>query len=108
MGNPELNGKVVKQTKQNRGNPHPKAGPGRPKGIPNKITQNAREAIQTLLDNNADRVQAWLNQIAETDPKAALLAFTALLEFGVPKLQRTELTGKDGAEPTIAFRVIRD
>ena len=83
-------------------------GPGRPKGIPNKITQNAREAIQTLLDNNADRVQAWLNQIAETDPKAALLAFTALLEFGVPKLQRTELTGKDGAEPTIAFRVIRD
>lgn len=73
----------------------PKLG-GRQKGTPNKATVKAREAITDLLNGNAHRVEGWLDAIADTDPKAAIAAFTALLEFGVPKLARTEITGKDG------------
>ena len=46
--------------------------------------------------------------MAENDPKAALQAFTALLEFGVPKLARTEVTGKDGEDQTMIVKVIRE
>ena len=72
---------------------------GRAKGQPNKATQNAREAMTALIDGNVGRVQGWLDQVAVTDgPKAALQCFTDLLEFGVPKLARTELMGgKEGS-----------
>lgn len=72
------------------------AGPGRPKGCPNKVTLKAREVIGLVIDGTAPKVQEWIDKIAETDPKGALAAYTALLEFGVPKLQRTELTGENG------------
>lgn len=77
-------------------------GKGRPKGTPNKATQAAREVIQRILDNNAENAQIWLARVAKKDPKGALQAYIALLEFGVPKLQRTELTGKDGGPVEIA------
>jgi hypothetical protein len=75
----------------------PNSGGSR-KGRPNRVTAKAREVIQLVLDGTAPKVQGWIDKIAETDPKGALLAYTALLEFGVPKLARTELTGKDGGE----------
>ena len=85
----------------------PNSGGSR-KGKPNKATAKAREAITELLDGNAHRVEGWLDAVAETDPKAALQAFTALLEFGVPKLARTEVTGKDGEDQTLVVKVIRE
>lgn len=73
-----------------------KGGPGRPKGLPNKSTQAAREAIAAFVDGNADRLQGWLDQIAEEKgPQAAFDSFSTLLEYHVPKLARQEITGKD-------------
>jgi hypothetical protein len=73
-----------------------KPGPGRPKGMPNKSTQAAREAIAAFVDGNADRLQGWLDQIAEEKgPQAAFDCFSTLLEYHVPKLARQEITGKD-------------
>jgi hypothetical protein len=73
-----------------------KGGPGRPKGLPNKSTQAAREAIAAFVDGNADRLQGWLDQIAEEKgPQAAFECFSTLLEYHVPKLARQEITGKD-------------
>ena len=70
---------------------------GRKPGTPNKVTKNAREAIARFVDGNADRLQEWLDQIAATDgPKAAFTCFADLLEYHVPKLARTEITGADG------------
>ena len=70
---------------------------GRPKGIPNKATANAREAIGRLIDGNAARLQGWLDEIAENQgAQAAVKCFTDLIEYHVPKLARTEHTGKDG------------
>lgn len=75
---------------------------GRKPGTPNKATQNAREAFALLVEGNVGRVQGWLDEIAQTDgPKAALQCFLDLTEYHVPKLARTELTGKDGEAITV-------
>ncbi|MBU6191412.1 MAG: hypothetical protein KGR68_18990 [Betaproteobacteria bacterium] len=74
-----------------------KPGPGRPKGLPNKSTANAREAIARLVDGNSERLQEWLDQIAERDgPAAAWKCMMDVIEYHVPKLSRTEHTGADG------------
>jgi hypothetical protein len=74
-----------------------KTGGGSRKGVPNKDTANARQAIASFVDGNADRLQGWLDEIArEQGPAAAFKCFSDLLEYHVPKLARTELTGADG------------
>lgn len=75
---------------------------GRIKGIPNKATAAAREAIANFVDGNAHRLEEWLEEIYESKgAESAFDRFTTLLEYHVPKLQRTELTGKDGGAITI-------
>jgi hypothetical protein len=70
---------------------------GRTKGVPNKATANAREAIAAFVDANAGRLQGWLDEIATRDgPAMAFRCVQDLLEYHIPKLARTELTGKDG------------
>ena len=74
-----------------------KTGGGSRKGVPNKSTAQAREAIAVFVDGNADRLQGWLDQIAEDKgPQAAFDCFTSLLEYHVPKLARHEHTGNNG------------
>ncbi len=74
---------------------------GRREGVPNKATANARLSIAAFVDGNTPRLQGWLDQIA-ADPKlgpvAAFKCVQELLEYHVPKLARTELTGKDGKD----------
>jgi len=79
----------------------PGPGPGRPKGLANKSTSRAREAIARFVDDNSERMQGWLDQIAEKDgPKAAFECVRDLIEYHVPKLARTEHTG-DGGGPVV-------
>jgi hypothetical protein len=76
----------------------------RPKGSPNKATQAAREAIGAFVDGNAHKLEGWLKAIAEGDPEndvkpnpaKAFELFQSVVEYHVPKLARTEVTGKDG------------
>lgn len=74
---------------------HAKAG-GRQKGTPNKSTTAAREAIAAFVDNNAGRLQEWLDRVAEKDPEKAFSMFANLCEYHIPKLARTEHTGANG------------
>jgi len=67
-------------------------GPGRPKGLKNKATTNAREAIALFVDNNAHRLEGWLDEIAKKDPKQAFDCFQSVIEYHIPKLARTENT----------------
>ena len=76
-------------------------GAGRPKGVPNKSTTMAREAIAAFVDGNAHMLQEWLEQIAIDDrygPKTAFDCFMAVAEYHVPKLARQEHVG-DAAAP---------
>lgn len=69
---------------------------GRPVGSTNKSTANAREAIARFVDGNAERLNGWLDEVYERDgPRAAFQCVSDLLEYHVPKLSRTEMTGKD-------------
>ena len=85
-----------------------KAGPGRPKGLPNKTTQDARAAIAAFVDGNAHRLTDWLDKVAEGDPEhdakpnpaKAFELFQTVIEYHIPKLARTELTG-DGGGPVM-------
>lgn len=87
--------------------PANKVGPSRPKtggrkpGVPNKATALAREAIATFVDGNAGRLQGWLDEIAAQEgAKVAFQCFMDVVEYHVPKLARTEHTGKDGGPLT--------
>lgn len=72
-------------------------GAGRPPGVPNKATTSAREAIALFVDSNSSKFQGWLDTIAQEDgAQAAFRCVMDLMEYHVPKLARTEVTGKDG------------
>lgn len=101
-------------------NPPPiKPGPGRPKGAQNKATGTAREAIAQFVDGNVERLNGWLDAIAngeeseegwlrKPDPHGAFKAYMEVVEYHIPKLARTEqqFLDKDG-EPADASITVR-
>ncbi len=82
-----------KQTANNR---------GRPKGSPNRATADVRAAIATFAEGNAHKLQEWLDRVAEgsdgvrPDPAKAADLYLRAIEYHIPKLARTEVTGQDG------------
>ena len=103
-----------------KGSPKP-SGSGRAPGTPNKTTLEARRAIADFVDNNAHRLQAWLDDVAQgkplldpdtgkqrmnqqgqpmwilpPDPEKAYNLFQSVVEYHVPKLARSEVTGPNG------------
>jgi len=76
---------------------------GRKAGIPNKTTAQAREAIALFVDGNAHRLAEWLDKVADgipdqdikPNPAKAFELFQSVVEYHVPKLARTEITGAD-------------
>lgn len=77
----------------------PKLG-GRQKGTPNKTTVEARQAMANLVQENVHKFSIWLDEIYdEHGAKAAWDSLMDAVEFHVPKLSRTELTGADGKGP---------
>ncbi len=90
------------------------AGPGRPKGVPNKATTTFRETVTKLLEGNAENVAVWLEQVAtgshgkDPAPEKALDLLAKLAEYAAPKLSRTEVVG-DANQPMahkIVFEVV--
>jgi hypothetical protein len=83
---------------------------GRPKGIPNKVTQEARELVKNILDANLPKIQEWLEATANgirddndkyivyPNPAKACDIVQNLIEYTVPKLARTEMVG-DAKQP---------
>lgn len=83
---------------------HPKYGGGRAKGQPNKTTLKCREVIALVADGMAPEFEAWLRKTAngdevaglKPDPKGAADLYLKAIEYHIPKLARTELTGQNG------------
>ena len=62
-----------------------------------------RWTMAQLVEDNADRVQEWIDLVAWVDgPKAALDIYIKLLEFAVPKLSRAEVSVEDGGKTRTA------
>jgi hypothetical protein len=83
---------------------------GRKPGVPNKATQEAREAVKAILDSNLPFIQSWIQQTAEgimddqtgkyivqPNPAKACEIVQNLVEYSVPKLARTEVVGDEKA-----------
>jgi hypothetical protein len=81
---------------------------GRKPGVPNKATQEAREAVKALLDANLPFLQTWLQNTADgifddqagkwivpPNPAKACDIVQNLVEYSVPKLARTEVVGDE-------------
>lgn len=87
---------------------------GRAPGTPNKATADARQAIAAFVDGNAHRLTEWLDRVADgvkvekedpetgeivekyivpPNPAKAFEMFQSVVEYHVPKLARTEVTG---------------
>lgn len=103
------NNRVAKSSK--RGSSPGEHRGGRIAGVPNKSTAAAREAIARFIDGNAPKLNQWLDEIYNQDgPLAAFRCVGDLLEYHVPKLARTELTGNDGQplpQPVVRIEFVR-
>ena len=79
---------------------------GTRKGCPNKVTAAAREAIALFVDGNAHRLEGWLDEVAAgvmdpsgekfavpPNPAKAFELFQSVVEYHIPKLARTEVSG---------------
>lgn len=80
---------VVKQTVKK---PHP-AGPGRPKGVPNRQTKELKQMILDALDKSGG--VKYLTAQAKANPKA----FMSLLGRVLPM----QVTGENGGPLQITF-----
>lgn len=96
-------------------------GSGRALGTQNKITLTAKQAIAEFVDGNAHRLTGWLDQVANgcplldkdgkkvydsegnmiyairPNPEKAFNLFQSVVEYHVPKLARSEISGPNGS-----------
>jgi len=85
----------------------PKTG-GRVAGTPNRVTQEFRETVTRLLEDNAENVAEWLARVAADDPDKALQRLAQLAEYAAPKLSRSEVkTEVDIPVSRIQIEVVR-
>ena len=101
-------------------------GSGRQVGSVNKVTLTAKLAIAEFVDGNAHRLTGWLDAVAEgtpmldsqgkqvydqdgnkvyitrPNPERAFNLFQSVVEYHVPKLARSEISGPGGGVIPIA------
>jgi hypothetical protein len=80
---------------------HDKSG-GRGKGTPNKVTRSMREWVQTLIDNNRERLE---NDFEALEPKERWQLIEKLMQYVIPKKREEEQPDTDNARSEIMKRL---
>ena len=79
---------------------------GRAKGTPNTITKIQREFVQTLLDNQSEKIEMELSKLEGKEYLSVVLNF---MEYCIPKLNRTETVNlEDRRQGLIDFEIIQN
>jgi hypothetical protein len=65
---------------------------GRKPGVPNKATKDIKQHYADLIKGNLDRIQGWLDRVAEQNPQAAIDLLIKLSPFVIPKNVSQEIT----------------
>jgi hypothetical protein len=68
---------------------------GRKKDTPNKDTKDLRQKVDILLSEKWEQLE---NDLKELSPKDRIDTYIKLMEYALPKLNRTELKGTDKLE----------
>lgn len=74
--------------------------------MPNRVTTDARAAIAAFAEGNADNLAKWL--AAVTDPARRIDLYLRVLEYYIPKIARTEVTGPAGGPQQHIYRWLTD
>ena len=80
---------------------------GRPKGKPNKTTQEIRESFSLLLSNNLEKLQSDLNEL---EPFQRIKILLELSKFIIPTLKAADITtteNKDFTPVQITFEEVQ-
>lgn len=64
---------------------------GRKKGVPNKATQEVKDAYLALIQGNLPQIQSWLDRVAERDPARAIDLLLRISPFVIPKKQEVDM-----------------
>jgi hypothetical protein len=69
---------------------------GRKAGVGNRTTVDVRNAIALIAQDNAGNFARWLGEVALEDPGKAADLYLKAIEYHIPKLARSEVSGPDG------------
>ena len=72
---------------------------GRKAGVVNKTTVDVREAIAAFAAANVGQMTTWLSSI--DDPAKKLDLYLRAIEYHIPKLARSEVSGPDGGPQVV-------
>ncbi|MCH2043973.1 MAG: hypothetical protein MK212_07490 [Saprospiraceae bacterium] len=83
-----------------------KLGPGRPRGLRNKKTQEAKARVEKVLSMIDQTIE---EDIAELSASERVKTYVALLEYQLPKLQRVALANDDESkEQSFKIQIINN
>lgn len=74
---------------------------GRKAGVGNKTTVDVRNAIALIAQDNAGNFARWLGEVALEDPGKAADLYLKAIEYHIPKLARSEVSGPDGGPQVV-------
>jgi len=80
------------------GNPH-----GRPKGVPNKTTEQVREAFKELVEGNLEKLKTDIEQL---EPKDRIKCVLDIAKFILPTLKSTEYKDADNKITKIIREIV--
>lgn len=67
---------------------------GRQKGTPNRVTADVRAAFAELAVRNFDRIQDWLEQVAQHSPAKAIELWLQLMRFVLPEMKSVAIDAR--------------